>query len=707
MAPCCVVSGRDYVFDSVAGADANDGTSREAPYQTLAPLAPRRLVPGDRVLLKCGSVFRGVLAFEGNGTETAPIQVIAYGTGPKPEILGSIRITDWQQHDDGLYSTVLPSERGYDTDLFSVHAYEPDSVPRRMLRNRDVLPTAEGTFHFDPASRLLHVKTWQGLDPREAGLEVPVRQELLTLRQRSWLRFEGLTLLFGGRRHIVIRESHDLEIRDCASLFVGLYGNPNISMIKCERVNVLGCFLYESVNCGVYLSDQTTRCRIADCTIVKCWSNDGVTIHSGGRDNNGVRQGIAGDHNIIENNVIGLCPEESIDITSGDEHIIRGNICYGNGNPGIIVGHDSDHIRIENNISFGNARSGIHVAGQEAEGARGHNIVAGNLMYDNGYPGLEIQSNDTLVCNNTVVDATARAAVRINALGHGSRILNNIIVTTTPEIRHPSLQFLLGNPRSFDVELDHNLFFSAARPDGRFIQTDEGNFTLAEMSARYASSLHSFVAKPGFAPTPQRHYRLTADSPAVNRGRDVGLHERDTQPDCGWQQHEGAVPPPTYPAALITGAADHDVVLWLWGKAARPPSQSDLPFAQPDVPQLVQACLVRARDYEQQEDWLNAWRWYEAALFRLPEAAEEAKQIRERVTQFAADDRLLAMAREQFAERTLLRAQHFLSLPKKKWPLIAHYLQVAARSAGQDSSIRRQAEQLLTEHRDAVSAQLR
>lgn len=707
LSSCLGVAGRDLYVDSVSGSDSNSGTTAQEARRTLDALATMELAPGDRVLLKRGSTFRRPLTFLGDGTQTEPIVVRSYGTGPKPEVLGSVRIKDWERHENGVYRTTLPRQRGYDSQVFSVYEYVPGLVPRRLLRRTDGLPEKPATFHFDTASRALHVVPREGTDPRETGLEVPVWQELVTLTGRSWIRIEGLTFLFGGRRHIVMRDCRDVEVRGCASLFVGLYGNPNIHMAKCERVSVLDCFLYENVNCGVHLTDQTTRCRVAGCTIVKCWSNDGVTIHSGGRDKDGVRQGVAGDHNIVENNVIGLCPEESIDITSGDYHLIRGNICYGNGNPGIIVGHDSDHIRIEDNISFGNARSGIQVGGNPAEGARGGNTVVGNLVYDNGYPGLEIQGNDTLVCHNTVVDAVDRAAVRINDRGRGSRILNNIIVSSSPDIRHPSVQFLLGNPRSFGVELNHNVYFSAARPDGRVVQTDEGNFTLAEMQTRYGTSSRSLAANPRFAPGRERHYLLTPDSPAVGRGTDTGLGGGVGGRDCGWRQHGASAAPPAYPEALITGDDDHGAVLWLWGKGPVPQAGPAPPFIQQDPGEQAGACAEHARACEQRKDMLGAWRWYEAALFHLPESAAGARDIRDRVAQFSADDRLLRGARRQFAEGALLRAQHYLAQGKKKWPLIAHYLQVAARSAEEGTQTQSQAARLLEEHHQALSAHVR
>jgi len=306
-----------------------------------------------------------------------------------------------------------------------------------------------------------------------------------------------------------------------------------------------------------------------------------VTIHSGGRDAQGIRQGLAGDKNIIANNVIGLCPEESIDITSGDYHTVRGNICYGNRNPGIIIGHDSDHILVQNNICFNNGHAGIYVSGSEPEGARGENVIVGNLVYDNRYPGLEIQSPGTKVFNNTVVNSRERVNVRISEGGRDCVIRNNIIATTRPEIRHASLQFLLGTPASYRATLDHNLFFHAGRPDGRVIQTAEGHtktpdgqlvhrgavdFTPAELLAKYGTGGDCVIADPLFAAMGRMAYFLSPGSPALGRGIPVGFPHRGAAPDLGWKELGAEDTAPSLPAELIDGEEDEKLILRLWGK---------------------------------------------------------------------------------------------------------------------------------------------
>lgn len=77
-----------YYIDSAAGNDASaDPTSPATPWKSLAPLAARRFSPGDRILLKGGSLFRAQLAIgpqNGSGEAGRPIVVDRYGEGSRP-----------------------------------------------------------------------------------------------------------------------------------------------------------------------------------------------------------------------------------------------------------------------------------------------------------------------------------------------------------------------------------------------------------------------------------------------------------------------------------------------------------------------------------------------------------------------------------------------------------------------------------------------
>ncbi|MGC1482183.1 MAG: right-handed parallel beta-helix repeat-containing protein [Candidatus Acidiferrum sp.] len=83
-----------YYVDSRAGNDANVGTSTAEAWKTLDKVNATTFRPGDRILLKSSSVWRGQLWPKGSGTEGHPIVVDMYGGGVKPVINGDGLVED-------------------------------------------------------------------------------------------------------------------------------------------------------------------------------------------------------------------------------------------------------------------------------------------------------------------------------------------------------------------------------------------------------------------------------------------------------------------------------------------------------------------------------------------------------------------------------------------------------------------------------------
>lgn len=91
-----------YYIDASAGSDANDGLTETSPWQTLDKASQVKLKAGDRMLLKAGTVFNGVLELCGKGSSNKRIEVGRYGEGNAPKIVG---------HDNADYAVrILNSE---------------------------------------------------------------------------------------------------------------------------------------------------------------------------------------------------------------------------------------------------------------------------------------------------------------------------------------------------------------------------------------------------------------------------------------------------------------------------------------------------------------------------------------------------------------------------------------------------------------------
>ncbi len=83
-----VMQANTYHVDASAGNDGNDGGSPDTAWRSLEKASVVVLQPGDRLLLKSGSVWTGQLHPQGSGRAANRIVLDRYGEGPKPVIHG-------------------------------------------------------------------------------------------------------------------------------------------------------------------------------------------------------------------------------------------------------------------------------------------------------------------------------------------------------------------------------------------------------------------------------------------------------------------------------------------------------------------------------------------------------------------------------------------------------------------------------------------
>jgi len=90
-------------YVSVSGNDANAGTSESLPWKTLTKVNSFTPKAGDQILFKRGEEWTGTVTVKASGTAGSPIVYGAYGTGNKPKIYGSEKITGWTLHSGNIY----------------------------------------------------------------------------------------------------------------------------------------------------------------------------------------------------------------------------------------------------------------------------------------------------------------------------------------------------------------------------------------------------------------------------------------------------------------------------------------------------------------------------------------------------------------------------------------------------------------------------
>ena len=83
-----------YYVDPKAGNDTRSGTSAEQAWKSLDRVSDVVFAPGDKILLKAGTVHRGALCPRGSGAKGKPIVVDRYGKGSAPMLDAGGWVTD-------------------------------------------------------------------------------------------------------------------------------------------------------------------------------------------------------------------------------------------------------------------------------------------------------------------------------------------------------------------------------------------------------------------------------------------------------------------------------------------------------------------------------------------------------------------------------------------------------------------------------------
>lgn len=79
-------NGKTYYIDSNSTSENGNGETPQTAFKYLEQANEKVFQPGDRILLKAGSVFKGTLYPKGSGSAGMPIIIDMYGDGAKPKI---------------------------------------------------------------------------------------------------------------------------------------------------------------------------------------------------------------------------------------------------------------------------------------------------------------------------------------------------------------------------------------------------------------------------------------------------------------------------------------------------------------------------------------------------------------------------------------------------------------------------------------------
>jgi hypothetical protein len=192
-----------YHIDSRFSGDSSQGTL-EKPYKSLSILQGIALKPGDKVLLKRGSIFRERLLITPSGSQQHPIQVGAYGEGPAPlvsagEALPSL--ANWQGPDPkGLYSLDLGPTVDFYTSVPVLIKIQ--GTKKELLEIGNLQAPAANTYATDhqAVTRTVFYRPDSAENPSEIKFEISKRNYAIRI-DGDWVEVENINAELGNDGH--------------------------------------------------------------------------------------------------------------------------------------------------------------------------------------------------------------------------------------------------------------------------------------------------------------------------------------------------------------------------------------------------------------------------------------------------------------------------------------------------------------------------
>lgn len=235
-------------YISENGNDDNDGLSAEKPL-TFERLCTLHLRSGDAVLFKRGSVFCVSDALYLSGG----VHYGAYGTGNKPQIIGSLRnYADsrlWEKSSayEDIWTLTLA------THIAGVVTFENDRyIGVRKYKITELC--SNGDYFHDTVSGVFYLYTTLG-NPGEcfSDIEIGTADDLIFAQNVNDIRIENITLKYASVFGINLGNNRGVEICGCELSYIGghtfkkeiRYGNGIQFWLRCENISVTDCFFLQ------------------------------------------------------------------------------------------------------------------------------------------------------------------------------------------------------------------------------------------------------------------------------------------------------------------------------------------------------------------------------------------------------------------------------------------------------------------------------
>jgi hypothetical protein len=573
--------GTAYYVDSRFGNDGNSGTSESAPWKTMARVNNAAFAPGNRILLKRGSVWREELNFPSSGIAGEAILVDAYGTGNAPVISGADLLpqTGWTVCSTcQAYIWRIPVKTQPNVVLFNGTL----GVQETSIANL----TGAAKWFWGDGTLYLWFTGNPGYSYKSPGVEVGVRQIGIALFGVSYVTIQNLNVegangkpsngtVYAQAVPSLGRSTHDISLH---LLTVKNGAGDGVHLEDCNACMVQGVAVSGMARSGIELVSAHAAYPVSSGAIL---NNTVAYNHYDGIGTYGCAVGatcegifespglffsdlvVAG--NTVHDNGAGIYFR-----WTRNSHVIA-NTSYRNidtsmgGEGGGIELEASSSNTLERNLSYANRTNGLEMSNDRGAGAgitgSSNNLVKYNAVHDNARSGLFTNaapsSNNTFLYNVVWNHANGECFLA-NGTGHefyGNTCWNSstgidlFTSSTTPSTGHITVKnniIAASVHNAVKIEsgvsmstlaFDYNDYYNPATSLSFRWPTSSGDFSTWQKSFIY--DLHSRMENPEFissVPSQPGDFSVLTSSPTIGAGvvldatEETGLNNLSTWP---------------------------------------------------------------------------------------------------------------------------------------------------------------------------------
>ena len=522
------------------GDDGNAGTDPGAPWLTLARVGSASFLPGDSILLERGDTWYEALTLPSSGLAGDPITIGAYGSGPQPRILGSIRLAAWSHVTGNIWVSV---DEATDPSRGAPHdgsqqgaggwpggAWFSELDGSVTWGHQEKYINSPGDFSefgeaYDWGWYDGHIYVYSTVDPGVAYAAVHPSQRQYAIgmpdnNPKEHIVIDGLELLFTQSKGFFggypASEAHDLTIRNCHVAYVGIKGAASAYGLAVWHSDLLvqGNEIHDCGRRSVSYNVYATR-NVSFANVVIEGNHFHHGFHTTGIDiaNSGTDElrGFVIRSNLFEG-------DPTVDLAATPEAFNSNHIWTQNDAGGVMTDF----------AFYNNVFTYCHGKGLTVNGIT-NALVAFNTFYGVNPTLANYQAQ--LYFSNTVTNAVVR---------------NNIFVNDVdPSFNQYFMSVKADLAQLPEIDMDRNLFFTTD-PDAFIVDVVgiTGSYTMAEWNIYRTETGWDAnspdPADPVFVDGPGGNLHLGSGSPAIGAGIaipgiavDLGGRPRDDPPSLG------------------------------------------------------------------------------------------------------------------------------------------------------------------------------